>query len=100
MCAGVRVVSPARNWANSAGVPGYEASAIGGLGAPKGTPSEIIDRLNREIALGLADPTIRARFAELGLTPLPRTPAEFAKLVQDESEKWGKVVKFANIKPE
>jgi len=81
-------------------VPGYEASAIGGLGAPKGTPAEVIERLNREINAGLADPKIKARFAELGLTPLARSPAEFAQLVLDETEKWGKVVKFANIKPE
>jgi tripartite-type tricarboxylate transporter receptor subunit TctC len=81
-------------------VPGYEASAIGGLGAPKGTPPEIIDRLNREINAGLADPKIKARFADLALTPLARSPADFAKLVLDEAEKWGKVVKFAGIKPE
>jgi len=81
-------------------VPGYEASAIGGLGAPKGTPAEVIEKLNREINVGLADPKIKARFAELGLTPLARSPAEFAQLVLDETEKWGKVVKFANIKPE
>ncbi|HLH96208.1 MAG TPA: tripartite tricarboxylate transporter substrate binding protein [Xanthobacteraceae bacterium] len=81
-------------------VPGYEASAIGGLGAPKGTPVEIVDRLNREINAGLADPTIKARFADLGLTPLSRSPAEFAKLVRDETEKWGKVVKFAGLKAE
>jgi tripartite-type tricarboxylate transporter receptor subunit TctC len=81
-------------------VPGYEASAIGGLGAPKGTPAQVIDKINREINAGLADPKIKARFAELGLTPLSRSPAEFAKLVLDETDKWGKVVKFANIKPE
>jgi tripartite-type tricarboxylate transporter receptor subunit TctC len=81
-------------------VPGYEASAIGGLGAPKGMPVEIIDRLNREINAGLADPTIRARFADLGLSPLSRSPAEFAKLVVDETEKWGRVVKFAGLKAE
>jgi tripartite-type tricarboxylate transporter receptor subunit TctC len=81
-------------------VPGYEASAIGGLGAPKGTPADIIDKLNREINAGLSDPKIKARFADLGLAPLARSPAEFAKLVLDETEKWGKVVKFANIKPE
>ena len=81
-------------------VPGYEASAIGGLGAPKGTPPEIIDKLNREINAGLADPTIKARFADLGLAPLSRSPSEFAKLVMDETEKWGKVVKFAGLKAE
>ncbi len=81
-------------------VPGYEASAIGGLGAPKGTPADIVDKLNREINAGLADPRINARFADLGLAPLARSPADFATLVLDETEKWGKVVKFANIKPE
>jgi tripartite-type tricarboxylate transporter receptor subunit TctC len=81
-------------------VPGYEASAIGGLGAPKGTPAEVVEKLNREINAGLADPKIKARFAELGLTPLARSPTEFTRLVLDETEKWGKVVKFANIKPE
>jgi tripartite-type tricarboxylate transporter receptor subunit TctC len=81
-------------------VTGYEASAIGGLGAPKGTPVEIIDRLNREINAGLGDPTIKARFADLGLTPLSRSQPEFAKLVNDETEKWGKVVKFAGLRAE
>jgi tripartite-type tricarboxylate transporter receptor subunit TctC len=80
-------------------VPGYEASAIGGLGAPKGTSAHVIHRLNREINAGLADPKVRARFAELGLSPLAHSPTAFAKLVPDETEKWGKVVKFANIKP-
>jgi tripartite-type tricarboxylate transporter receptor subunit TctC len=81
-------------------VPGYEASAIGGLGVPKGTPAEIVDKLNREINAGLADPTMRARFAELGLTPLSGSPADFRKLVAEETAKWGRVVKFANIRPE
>jgi tripartite-type tricarboxylate transporter receptor subunit TctC len=81
-------------------VPGYEASAIGGLGAPRGTPAEVIDKLNQEINAGLADARIKARFGELGLTPLARSPAEFARLVVEEAEKWGKVVRFANIKPE
>ena len=81
-------------------VPGYEASAIGGLGAPKGTPADIIDKLNREINAGLVDPKIKARFADLGLAPLARSRADFAKLVLDETEKWGRVVKFANIRPE
>jgi len=80
-------------------VQGYEASAIGGVGAPKGTPPEIIDKLNREFNASLADPKLQQRFAELGLTPLSLSPGEFAKLVVDEAGKWGKVVKFANIKP-
>jgi len=81
-------------------VPGYEASALAGVGAPKGTPAEIIEKLNREINAGLADPKMKSRFADLGLTPLSLSAADFAKLVIDETEKWGKVVKFANIKPE
>jgi tripartite-type tricarboxylate transporter receptor subunit TctC len=81
-------------------VPGYEASALAGVGAPKGTPAEIIGKLNSEINAGLADPKMKLRFADLGLTPLALSAADFAKLVVDETEKWGKVVKFANIKPE
>jgi tripartite-type tricarboxylate transporter receptor subunit TctC len=81
-------------------VPGYEASALAGIGAPKGTPAEIIEKLNSEINAGLADPKMKSRFADLGLTPLSLSAADFAKLVVGETEKWGKVVKFANIKPE
>jgi tripartite-type tricarboxylate transporter receptor subunit TctC len=81
-------------------VPGYEASALAGVGAPKGTPAEIIEKLNSEINAGLADPKMKSRFADLGLTPLSLSAADFAKLVADETEKWGKVVKFANIRPE
>ena len=81
-------------------VPGYEASGWIGLGAPKNTPAEIIDKLNKEINAGLADPKIKARLADLGGTVLAGSPAEFGKLIADETEKWGKVVKFAGIKPE
>jgi tripartite-type tricarboxylate transporter receptor subunit TctC len=81
-------------------VPGYEASALAGIGAPKGTSAEIIEKLNSEINAGLADPKMKSRFADLGLTPLSLSAADFAKLVVDETEKWGKVVKFANIRPE
>jgi tripartite-type tricarboxylate transporter receptor subunit TctC len=81
-------------------VPGYEASALAGVGAPKGTPAEIIEKLNSEINAGLADPKMKLRFADLGLTPLSLSAADFARLVVDETAKWGKVVKFANIKPE
>ena len=81
-------------------VTGYEASGWQGLGAPKNTPAEIIDRLNKEINAGLADPKMKARIADLGSEAMPMTPAEFGKLVADETEKWGKVVKFAGIKPE
>jgi tripartite-type tricarboxylate transporter receptor subunit TctC len=81
-------------------VPGYEASAFWGVGAPKNTPAEIVDKLNKEINAGLADPKIKARLADLGGTVLPGSPAEFGKLIADETEKWGKVVKFAGIKAE
>jgi tripartite-type tricarboxylate transporter receptor subunit TctC len=81
-------------------VPGYEASGWNGIGAPKNTPIEIVDKLNREINAGLADPIVRARFADLGGIVLPGLPADFGKLIADETEKWGKVVKFAGLKPE
>ena len=81
-------------------VPGYEVSAWYGLGAPRGTPLEIIDKLNRETNAGLTDANMKARFADLGGTALAGTPAEFGKLLAAETEKWGKVVKVAGIKPE
>ena len=76
-------------------VPGYEASGWYGIGAPKNTPAEIIDKLNKEINAGLADPKIKARLADLGGTVLPGSPADFGKLIADETEKWAKVIKFA-----
>jgi tripartite-type tricarboxylate transporter receptor subunit TctC len=79
-------------------LPGYEASGWNGVGVPKGTPAEIIDKLNREINTALADPKIKARLADLGAIVFANTPAEFGKFIADETEKWGKVVKFANIK--
>jgi tripartite-type tricarboxylate transporter receptor subunit TctC len=79
-------------------VPGYETSLCLGLGAPKGTPAEIIDKLNQEVNAALADPKIKMRLADLGGTVLPGTPADFGKLIADETEKWGKVVKFTGIK--
>jgi tripartite-type tricarboxylate transporter receptor subunit TctC len=79
-------------------VPGYEASNWYGVGAPKATPAEIIDKLNKEICAGLADPNMKARFADLGGTVLAGSPADFGKLIADETEKWAKVVKFAGIK--
>jgi len=70
------------------------------LGAPKNTPAEIIDRLNKEINAGLADSKLKARFADLGSVPMPMTPAEFGKYIADDTEKWAKVVQAANIKAE
>jgi tripartite-type tricarboxylate transporter receptor subunit TctC len=81
-------------------IPGFEISTWYGIGAPKGTPAEIIDKLNKEINAGLADPKLKARFADLGDIPMPMTPAEFGKFVADETQKLGKVVKFAGIKVE
>jgi tripartite-type tricarboxylate transporter receptor subunit TctC len=81
-------------------VPGFEAGDWLGLGAPKKTPSAIVDKLNSEIAAALADPKITARFADLGGTPLALTSAEFGKLLADETEKWAKVIRAAHIKPE
>jgi tripartite-type tricarboxylate transporter receptor subunit TctC len=81
-------------------VPGYEASTWYGLGTPKNTPAEITDKLNKEINAALADPKVQARLTELGGVPLGGSPADFGKLIADETEKWGKVVKFANLKPE
>jgi tripartite-type tricarboxylate transporter receptor subunit TctC len=79
-------------------VPGLEASQWYGLVAPKDTPAEIVDRLNREINAGLADPKMKARFAELGGIAIAGSPADFAKLLADETEKWGRVIRAANIK--
>jgi tripartite-type tricarboxylate transporter receptor subunit TctC len=81
-------------------VPGYETSAWQGVGAPKNTPIEIIDRLNKEINAGLADPKIKARVADMGGTVLAGSPANFGKLIADETEKWGKVVKVSGAKPD
>jgi tripartite-type tricarboxylate transporter receptor subunit TctC len=81
-------------------LPGYEASAWYGLGAPRNTPAAVIDRLNDAVNAILADPTSQGRFAELGASLLPGSPADFGKLLADETEKWGKVVKFAGAKPD
>jgi tripartite-type tricarboxylate transporter receptor subunit TctC len=81
-------------------VPGYETSAFFGVSAPLDTPREIIDKLNKEINAGLADPKIKARLADLGGTVLAGSPADFGNLIAEETQKWGKVVKFAGIKPE
>ncbi len=81
-------------------VPGYETSTWYGIGAPKKTPAEIVDRLNKEINIGLADPGMTARLAALGSSAFPVSPAEFGKFIADETEKWAKVIKFARIEPE
>jgi tripartite-type tricarboxylate transporter receptor subunit TctC len=81
-------------------LPGYEASGVNGIGAPKNTPVEIVDRLNKEINAALADPKMKARLADLGLTVLPSSPADFGKLIAEETDKWAKVIKFAGIKAE
>ena len=81
-------------------VPGYEASAWYGLGAPKSTPAEIIEKLNKATSAALADPNTKSRLVGLGVEPMSMTPAEFGKFMLDETEKWAKVIKFAGIKPE
>jgi tripartite-type tricarboxylate transporter receptor subunit TctC len=81
-------------------VPGYEASIWWGVGVPKDTPAGIVDKLNKEINAGLADPKLKERLAAVGGTPLVGAPGDFGKLIADEAEKWGKVVRAANIKPE
>jgi tripartite-type tricarboxylate transporter receptor subunit TctC len=81
-------------------VPGYEVSGVTGIGAPKSTPAAIIDKLNKEINAGLADAAMKARFADLGTTVVASLPADFGKLIAEETEKWAKVIKFAGIKPE
>jgi tripartite-type tricarboxylate transporter receptor subunit TctC len=79
-------------------LPGYEASDWYGICAPRGTPAEIIAKLNSEINSGLADPKLKARLADLGAIMLAGTPAEFGKLIADETDKWGKVVRAAHMK--
>jgi len=81
-------------------VPGYEATAWQGIGAPRNTPIEIIEKLNKEINAALADPKIKTRLSDLGNAPMPMTPAEFGKFIAAETEKWGKVVKFAGMRPD
>jgi tripartite-type tricarboxylate transporter receptor subunit TctC len=81
-------------------LPGYEASSWHGVGLPQGTPAEIIEKLNNQINATLADPVVKARLAELGAMTLGGSPADFGKLIADETEKWGKVIRAANIKTE
>jgi tripartite-type tricarboxylate transporter receptor subunit TctC len=81
-------------------VPGYEAIGWQGIGAPKNTPPEIVDKLNREINGALADPKFKARIADLGGDPMPMAPAAFGKFIVEYTEKWGDVIRAANIKAE
>jgi tripartite-type tricarboxylate transporter receptor subunit TctC len=81
-------------------VPGYEITAWFGVGAPKGTPAEVIDKINSEITAGLADPKMKERLAGFADVPMPMTPTEFGKLIADETEKWAKVIKSEGIKPD
>jgi tripartite-type tricarboxylate transporter receptor subunit TctC len=81
-------------------VPGFEASGWVGVGAPKNTPAAIIEKLNKEINAGLADPKMKARLADQGSTVLAGSPADFGQHIAAETEKWGKVIRAANIKPE
>src|SRR5262249_5361972 len=81
-------------------VPGYDATGWYGVGAPKRTPANIVDKLNREVNAGLADRKLKARLADVGVEPTPMTPAEFGKLIADDTEKWGKVIRAANINAE
>jgi tripartite-type tricarboxylate transporter receptor subunit TctC len=81
-------------------LPGYEATGWFGIGVPRSTPAEIIDKLNKEINAALADPKLKARLADVGGTPLVGSPADFGKFIADETEKWAKVIRAANMKPE
>jgi tripartite-type tricarboxylate transporter receptor subunit TctC len=81
-------------------LPGYEGGIWYGLGAPKAMPAEIVNKLNKEVNAALDDPKMKARLADLGGTPLPGSPVQFDKLIAEETEKWGKVIRAANIKPQ
>jgi tripartite-type tricarboxylate transporter receptor subunit TctC len=81
-------------------VTGYEAATWFGIGAPKNIPSEVVDKLNKEINAALADPKIKTQLTDLGGTSLALSPGEFGKLIADDTDKWGKVIRAANIKPE
>ena len=81
-------------------MPGYEVSLASGLGAPRSVPNEVIDRINKEINAAIADPVMKTRLADLGNVPAPMTPADYVKLIAEETEKWAKVIRAANLKPE
>jgi tripartite-type tricarboxylate transporter receptor subunit TctC len=77
---------------------GFQAASFYGIGAPRNTPAEVVEVLNKAVNAGLADPKLKARLADLGNVPLPGPPATFGKLIDEEAEKWGKVIRFAGIK--
>jgi tripartite-type tricarboxylate transporter receptor subunit TctC len=81
-------------------VPGFEASDWTGIGAPRNTPTAVVEKLNRDTNAALADPGMKTRLGELGCTVLPGSPADFGKLIADETEKWAKVIKFSGAKPD
>src|SRR5262249_13580351 len=81
-------------------VPGYEANGWAGMGVPKGTPAEIIGKLNRHINAGRVSPAVKARYADLAITPLVLSHFEFGKFVADDTQRWARVIRAANIKPE
>ena len=81
-------------------VPGYEASGWTGLCAPRNTPADIVEKLNKAVNAGLADPALKARFADLGAATLPGSAADFGKLVAAETEKWGRIIRAGNIRPD
>jgi tripartite-type tricarboxylate transporter receptor subunit TctC len=81
-------------------VPGFESNSWQGVGMPKQTPAEIVEKLNNEINATLADPTVKARIADFGGVPIAMKPADFGKLMAEETEKWAKVVKFSGAKPD
>jgi tripartite-type tricarboxylate transporter receptor subunit TctC len=81
-------------------VPGYEVTAWFGVGAPANTPAEVVDKLNKEVNAALADPRMKARISDMGAAPFVGSPADFGKLIADETEKWGRVIKFAALKPD
>ena len=85
---------------STARVAGFEASSWYGIAAPKNTPTEIVDKLNKEINAGIADPGMKAKLAAIGGDPMPGPAADFGRLIADETEKWGKVVRSGGLKPE
>src|SRR4051812_47269297 len=80
-------------------LPGYQTNAFAGLGAPVGTPPAIVERLNKAVGTALANPALKAKILDMGGVPMPMTQAEFGKFLAEETEKWGKVIRAANIKP-